>query len=100
VRSNDGIDRAGISTMRATDAQCLVDDGDGRRDGFCERNNIPAEQVGQSSHCLLTPWRAEVNGRLTLNHSSGVWPTTRIAALRALRLWKKIIDLLHDIAVA
>jgi len=100
VRPDDGIDRAGDATMRATDTQSLVDNGNGRRGSFCERNSVPAEQLGQSSHRVLTAWRAEIDSRLTVNNSSGVWPATRIAALRTLRLWKKIIDLFHEVPVA
>ncbi len=86
--------------MRATDTRCFVDDGNSRRDGFCEHNCIPAKQLGQSSHRVLAAWRAEINGRLAVNNSSGVWPATRIAALRTLRLRKKVIDLLHEVPVA
>ncbi len=86
--------------MRATDTQCFVDDGNSRRDGFCEHNGIPAEQFGKSSHRVLATWRANINSRFTVNNSSGVRPATRITALRTLRLRKKVIDLLHEVPVA
>lgn len=86
--------------MCATDTQRFVDNGNGRRDRLCERYDITAEQVGQSSHRVLAARWAEINGRLAINNSSREWLTTRIATLCTLRLWKKIIDLIYEIAVA
>ena len=86
--------------MRATDTQCFVDDSNSRRDGFCEHNGIPSEQLGKSSHRVLAARRAEINGRLAINNSRREWPTTRIATLCTLGLRKKIIDLLYEVAVA
>jgi hypothetical protein len=86
--------------MRAADTQCFVDDSNSRRDGFCEHNGIPSEQLGKSSHRVLAAWRAKINSRFTVNDRCGVRPATRIAALRTLRLRKKVIDLLHEVPVA
>jgi len=86
--------------MCATDTQRFVDNGDSWCDGLRERYDFPAEQVGQAPHRVVATRRAEINGRLTFNNGSGKRPTTRKATLCTLRLWKKIIDLLHEVAVA
>jgi hypothetical protein len=100
VCADNGVNRTGEATMCATDTQCFVDNGNGWRDGLCERYDIPAEQVSQSPHRVLAARRAEINGSLTINNSRCEGPATRIATLCTLRLRKKIIDLLHEVAVA
>ena len=86
--------------MCATDTQCLVDNGHRGRCGFGKWNKLPTEQIGKTSHRVFAARRAKIDGRLTLDNGGGVRATPRIAALRALCLWKKIIDLFHEVAVA
>jgi len=81
--------------MCAADTKCLVDNGNRWRDCLSERYDIPAEQVGQSSHRVLATWRAEIDGGLAINNGSREWPTTRIATLCTLGLRQKIIDSLY-----
>ena len=86
--------------MRATDTQRFVDNGNGRRSRLCKGKDFPSEQVGETPHCVFAAWRAEIDGRLTFNNGRGVWTATWKATLCTLRLRKKIIHLLHEVAVA
>jgi len=100
MRADNGVDRAGTSTMRAADAQGLVNNGNCGSNGFRERYDVPSEQVGKPPNRLFAARRAEIDCGPAFNNGSSVWPTAGIAALSALRLWEKVIDLFNEIAGA
>ena len=57
LRADDGVHRAGISAVHATDANRLVDNRDlplVRRD-FNERQDVPAEKFGQALNVVSPP---------------------------------------------
>ncbi len=98
MSADDGIDRAGTTTMRAANAQALINDGNGRGDKFGQRHNFPSQQVGQPPYSFFTTRRAEINRHLTFNHGGGKWPTAGITTLSTLCLREQVIDLLDEVA--
>ena len=88
--------------MCAADTTRFIDNSDGtqRRRLLCQWDGLPAKQVGEPANGEVAARRAEINGRLTIDNSRREWSATRIATLCTLRLWKKIIDLLYEVAVA
>ena len=96
--ADDSIDWTGSTAMGTANAQRFIDNGDRTtgRNLFNQRNDCSTEQVCEPAHCFLAARRAEVDIDAILGDCSRIRATTRITALRALRLWQQVIDLIHN----
>ena len=99
--AKDGIDRTGLNTQCATDADLLIDD---RHHGgvllftdfLIQGDRVPPQQVGQGLYASLASRRATIDLCFTCSNGFGIGATTGIAALSALGLRKEGIDLIDD----
>ena len=100
VSADNGVDRTGVAAMRTADAERFVDNRDRRYDRFLKWYDFPAEKFGQPSYRVLSTRRAEINSRRSINKCGCERPTSRVAALGALRLWEEIIDCINEVSFA
>jgi len=53
MRADNGVNWACITTMRATDTQCFVDNCDRRHDRFGEGDDFPAKQSSKTTNSFF-----------------------------------------------
>ena len=98
VGTDDGIDGAHVAAIRATNAKRLVDNR--KRCCFCcgvgELERVTSEEIRESLDSLLATWWAKIDCGVVLNDCQGIRAATGITALRTLRLWQQLIDLLYQ----
>jgi len=99
--AQDGIDRTGLNTQCATDADLLIDDRYCRDillfpDFLIQRDRVSPQQIGQGLNAGLASRRATIDLCFTCGNGFGIGATTGIAALSALGLRKEGIDLIDD----
>jgi hypothetical protein len=99
VRTDDRVDRAGITAVVATDARSLVNNGNRWYDALGQRYGLFAEESCQSANRVITAGRAQVDCGRTLDNGGRIRPAAWITALGALRLRQQVIDLLHEVAI-
>ena len=95
--TNDGINRAGLDTLGATDAQILMDKGnllDGQLHGPIDRHLDP-HQFGDAFDGRLAARHTFVGG-VPIGDGLGVGAAAWIAALASLGLWQQGIEFFHD----
>lgn len=98
--TDDGVHRAGLDALGATDALIFVDKGDllDRHGGLvtpAERLGFDPHQIGNLAHGGVTTGHALVDGVATSNRL-GVGLAARVAALAALGLGKQGVELIDD----
>ena len=102
-RPGDGVDGTGLNTQRAADAVALVDYSHPKRRGLpvpgIERLDGKSHRRGQFGDDGVTTRNAAINVGLARRDGSGVWLTSLIAALRALRLRKEEVKRALQFAV-
>jgi len=72
--------------MCATNAKRFVNNGDGRYDRCHQRDDVATQEVGKSPDGFFAPGWTEIDGGIAFKQRSRKRPTTRVAALRTLRL--------------
>lgn len=97
--ADDGIDRAGLDALGATDAFGFANTGDLGRCAAAQRvrrKQWLLEQRCQRSDGFAATWRALVDGPARCQFF-GVGPTAIVAAFATLGLWQQGIDALNQI---
>ena len=98
VRSNDCINGASAPAVVAADTRRLINDRDGRLNGFGQWHDLSAEQSRNSANRIVAARRTQIDGGGSVNDRRRVRLATRISALGALGLRQQVIDLLHKVA--
>jgi hypothetical protein len=97
MRTDNGIDRAGITAMRAADTQRFIDKGDTAcRDTVGYRLWVTAEQVSKPANRVVATRGAQIDCCLTGNDRRGIWPAAGITALGTLCLWQHGVDFIDE----
>ena len=94
--ADNGIDRAGLDAERTADAVRLIDDGDFNGPVGAafriQREYVAFKQSGELDDPGRATRRAAIDRRFAAGNRVSVGPASRIAALRALRLGKQVVD--------
>jgi hypothetical protein len=98
--ANDGIDRARIAAVTATNAGVFIDDGDSWLRRLREREHVFAKQSRQALDGCLPTGRTQINVSARLYDCGGVRATARVATLCALRLRQQVVDRFDEVALA
>jgi hypothetical protein len=103
VCPDDGVHRAYVSAVGATDAKGLVDKGDRCHHigsgGPGERHRIATEKTRQTLYRVFAPGRAQIYRCRVVHDCHGVRPASRISTLGTLRLWQQFVDLRNDVVL-
>lgn len=101
LRTDDGIDRAGGQALCTADTPGLIDVRNRWQSldaiQWVQRLLVPSQETRQRADGDFTTRRALIDVGAARSQCFGVWAASWIAAARALRLWKKGVDLLDEI---
>ena len=88
MRPDDSIDRAGTAAVCTADAKTLINDSHTSwHSGFLgERQDLFAQQFGESAHGLVTARWAEIDGDTIFDYRGRIRAASWIAALVTLCL--------------
>jgi hypothetical protein len=97
--TNNGIDGTRATAVGATDAKSFINNGNNTTGPglFGKRQYVFTQQAGEALNGIVAARRAKIDCDVGLDDGRSVWPATRIATLRALRLWQQFIDLLDEL---
>jgi hypothetical protein len=99
--AQDGVDRAGLDTERATNTGLLVNHGQQRNLKMLtmlrvEIEYLGIEQTGKCNDCRPSTRRALIDGCFTVCNGLGIGSATRVGALSALSLGQQCVDLIDN----
>jgi hypothetical protein len=98
VRTDNGIDGAGIAAMHATNTKRFVNNGNGplKRSLLRQWQWFGAKQCCKSPDSLIAAGRAQVNRGFSVDDRLRIGAATRVTTLRALCLRQDLIDLVDE----